>query len=211
MNFLSWSRRAVTLMEVVVVVAALAVLLAFLLPSLQGTYRPAKRATCKSHLSDIGKGTYFYSLGNGGFYPFAAHRPASNSLALLYPDYVPEMEPFTCPSTQDSPKLNIVRGPGARIVDRWFDPKPAWSSYGYDSEVSPRTASALQPIAADMDGSSVAMPGSPTANHQDGQNVLFYDTHVDWKSPNTWSNAGVDDNMFTAEFGGGDTDTFIRR
>ena len=41
--------------------------------------------------------------------------------------------------------------------------------------------------------------------------MLFYDTHVAWKSVNTWDNRGFADNYYTDDLGGGDSDAYVRR
>jgi hypothetical protein len=64
----------------------------------------------------------------------------------------------------------------------------------------------MKPIAADMDGTSVTNPESPTANHRGGQNVLFFDFHVAWKSVNTWDNAGKADNYYDDDHHNHDND-----
>ena len=204
---------AVTLIDVLVMIAAALVIIAILQPLLgrRQYWRPIPLADCKANLSQVGKAIYQYSEANGEFHPCLVGRSASDSLSLLYPDYTLTADIFRCPKTADKPRLTIAKGPDRRIIDRRFGSKPEWSSYGYDAEISFRTATPLQPIAADMDGSSVATPGSHTANHQEGQNVLYYDTHVSWNSTNVWNNRDVIDNIFTPDLGGGDTDTFIRR
>jgi prepilin-type processing-associated H-X9-DG protein len=212
MDMHGYSRKAMTLIDVLAVIAAV-LLLVFIWQA--GYVRTGPGHThvslCMGNLGQIGKAVYLYAESNGEFYPAFTGRSASDSLALLYPDYVDSTKMFKCPSTKDAPKLAIIKGRDRKVIDRRFKPAPQWSSYGYDAEISFRTATALQPIAADMDGSSVASPGAHTANHGNGQNILFYDTHVGWKSVNTWNNGGVDDNIFTPDLVGEDTDTFIRR
>ena len=220
-------RAALSLVDVLAVIAAV-VLLVFVWQAYFVRMPPRHRSRigdCMQNLSTIGKAIYVYAENNGEFYPCLPGRSASDSLALLYPDYLPLTVFFKCPSTQDAPKLSRIEDRDRKVIDRWFGAKPEWPSYGYDPEVSFRTATALQPILADMDGSYVANPGASTANHTGGQNVLFYDTHVDWNSTNTWNNHDIPDNIFTRDHdatdadvatrkdarAAADTDTYIRR
>lgn len=205
-------RGAVTLIDVLVMIAATLIIIAILQPFLgrRQYWRPIPLADCKANLSQVGKAIYQYAEANGEFYPCFVGRSASDSLALLYPDYALTADIFGCPKTADKPRLTIAKGRDRKIIDRRFGSKPEWSSYGYDAEISFRTATALQPIAADMDGSSVATPGSPTANHQEGQNVLFYDTHVNWNATNVWNNRDVIDNIFTKDHSDADADIALR-
>jgi len=232
--------RAFTLIEMLVVIAIISILAGMLLPALASARERARIANCKANLSQIGKAVYLYSEQNGEFYPYYESSytdsallpdelPATDALALLYPDLIPTIATFKCPSTTDNPEITVTKAANLIVRRKFGDDRPTWSSFGYDDKISFRTATALQPIAADMDGSSVADPTSDFSNHKGGQNILFYDTHVDWKATNTWNNRDVADNIFTrdnpldpgsysdtakyrrAQSDRADTDTFIRR
>ena len=225
--------KAFTLIEMLVVIAIIGILAGMLLPALQRAREQARRANCKANLSQIGKAIYMYAEMNGEFYPYYQmddgttapnDRAASDALGLLYPDLVNTPPVFKCPSTTDNPEITVTKLPSGVIDRRQFGAdRPTWTSYGYDDKISFRTATALQPIAADMDGSSVADPTSDFSNHKEGQNILFYDTHVDWKSTNTWNNRDVADNIFSTDIydtttdpkltnsDKADRDTYIRR
>lgn len=200
--------RSLTLGEVLLIVWVLLILVGFFVPARRHVHG---MQPCTANLSQIGKAVYLYAENNGGYCPFLADRAATDSLALIYPDYLTTPSVFRCPQSKDQPSLGIRVDSELKVINRRFGRKPAWSSYGYDPEMDPRAASSLQPIIADMDGSSVASPASSTANHDGGQNVLYFDTHVGWKTTNVWDNHGIADNIFTPDLGGGDTDTFIRR
>jgi prepilin-type N-terminal cleavage/methylation domain-containing protein len=224
--------KAFTLIEMLVVIAIIGILAGMLLPALQRAREQARIAKCKGNIGQIGKAIYVYAEQNGEFYPYYEgpdstklpdEQPAGDSLAMLYPDYIPALPVFQCASATDNPTVTTTKS-GNLITRRQFGAdRPEWASYGYDDKISFRTATALQPIAADMDGSSVADPTSDFSNHKGGQNVLFYDTHVDWKSTNTWNNREQTDNIYDIDLyprGSGnakdrsnwaDTDVFIRR
>ena len=63
--------RAFTLVELLVLVAILALLAAMLLPALAGTRRSSKRAQCLANLRQIGAGCAVYADDFGGWYPIA--------------------------------------------------------------------------------------------------------------------------------------------
>jgi len=199
-----------------VVIAIIGILAAMLLPALQRAREEARKKDCMNNLHNIGTSMITYSLSNHESYPYYNSNNATDSLALLYPNYLPTIPIFRCKSTSDQPKITVEKYDDGSIKSRRFGTTaPEWSSYGYDHRIGFRNVDPMTPIAADMDGSSVTKPQSATANHLGGQNVLFYDGHVDWRSVNTWGNPLLDndvsDNFFDDEHGGGDSDSYITR
>lgn len=62
-------KRGFTLIEVLVVVAILALLVSILLPSLKRARRQARLVTCSSNISQIAKGLMIYAVESRGRYP----------------------------------------------------------------------------------------------------------------------------------------------
>jgi prepilin-type N-terminal cleavage/methylation domain-containing protein len=63
------TRQGFTLLELLVVVAVLALLMSLLLPALGEARAAAKRATCASNLAQIGLATHAYAAEHGGLIP----------------------------------------------------------------------------------------------------------------------------------------------
>ena len=63
------SKRDFSLIELLVIIAVIAILLSLLLPSLKKARHKALSAVCQSNLSNIGKGVMMFSKNNSGFMP----------------------------------------------------------------------------------------------------------------------------------------------
>jgi prepilin-type N-terminal cleavage/methylation domain-containing protein len=129
-------RRGFTLIELLVVISIIALLVAILMPGLSKARELARRASCKSNISAVGKGVGIYSAanqdrwmwingGNGvgqnwattttGTNRALTNGPASNGStlynvsALLFILVRDGQAPgvFVCPSTTDTPDPNV--------------------------------------------------------------------------------------------------------
>jgi len=76
---------AFTLVELLVVMAIIALLAALFLPSLASAKSAGKRAVCVSNLRQIGIATYVYSSDHNGQIPYGPVSPPLTSPAELYP------------------------------------------------------------------------------------------------------------------------------
>ncbi len=96
------TRRAFTLVELLVVVSIIALLIAILLPSLKRARNQAKDVKCRANMHQIGISVNYYSadnqdrlpliIGSGGGFPFRQYQ----QLFRLMP-YIKDFEIYQCP------------------------------------------------------------------------------------------------------------------
>ena len=112
---MSYSRRGLTLVELLVVIAVIGILVALLLPAVQAARESARRTHCANNLKQLAVAAHHYHDTHGGFPPAFILVPTSNGSfaggTTLWAELFPYLEEYNLQSAWDySDYRNNLRG-----------------------------------------------------------------------------------------------------
>ena len=168
----------------------------FLVPAVFQGRKRVKRVQCMNRIRSIGQLAVAYADDNRGFLPVASGEEprAYESFQLLVNDMVDARDPklYVCPASQDIEAEAPADGGPFELTEE--NVSYAWRNRRLRTSGGVRGKT---PIGCD---NSIADPNEGIEeNHDDGMNVLYLDTSVEWlplkdlKKDQTYSEGGLEE------------------
>lgn len=107
-------RAGFTLIEILVVVAIIALLVAILLPSLARARWQARLVACEGNLHDLGHGMMMYAETQKGFFPLTNSSASDSFYALYKARLLKQTEVIICPATENRVRPETLNYPERR-------------------------------------------------------------------------------------------------
>jgi len=114
---------AFTLIELLIVIAIIAILAALLLPALSGSKQRAKRITCLNHLKQLNLATVMHVMDHDGYYPSSND---SNKWPQAIRDGYENLRVLACPNDVSiagtiDPTVSADGAPRSFVINAWTD------------------------------------------------------------------------------------------
>ena len=208
--------RGFTLIEFLVVVAAIGILAAILIPSLNSALESAKATKDLSNLRQIGALMQSYLNDKDQILPATATWPGTTATPVLYPKYVGTRRIFQSPFDK-RPSLETDLAPVSYSINTNMYAASPGISGNVLKIVSPASTFFMAPTYAGNPGNAASWAGTATSapdlpvgapaetkgTHRNGQkiNVLFCDWHTETMTFGPAATAGTFQDSITNPLG----------
>ena len=146
------SRRAFTLIEILVVLAIIGILAAILFPVFSNVREAGRRTTCASNLRQIGQGIAMYVQDNNRFYPilFPYNLPEQENCSMwverIY-KYVGTPKVFECPNVENGEyRSGCPAQEGSNRWDGSYDLNAPTATFTTNAEGNPVMGMSNRPL-----------------------------------------------------------------
>lgn len=172
------NRAGFTLVELLVVVAIMAILAGLLIPAIIAAQEKGRRVDCMNNLSQFGKAMMMYAIDHDEAFP--------SNLTVLARTYTRDPHLYKCRSDRVRSVATSVKDITPASADKYC----SFNLVTRDADGSPVTSSSppTMMIACDKDGphGNVTAGGFGGNHGGDGGNVLFGDGGVRWVETARW-------------------------
>jgi len=182
-----------TLIELLMVIATIGILAAILLPAFARARESARRMNCLSNLSQIGAAMWMYAAEHEGQLPWSGGNQNADCLAVLFSNYLGEVNVFICPSDSNASR---VEGPDSRGFPGSDLDAPLSYRASYDY-LGAYTTSPIQapppqkPIPKVPIMWDIFFPSGKSNHIPGGGNVLWLDGTVTFMKASQWADVNL--------------------
>jgi len=168
------------MVEILVVIAIIAILAAMLLPALSGARERGRRTVCINNLKQFAAAYEMYAEDYYERFPDSPLALYGSTTDSIYPKYIKMPKTFWCPSNFENPQPDTITGNNDYLTlpRRQWNKNNWYCSYAFVFGLSVSNNHA-QPIPMISDRGLSPKEGK-TGNHLYGINTLFFDGSAAW-------------------------------
>ena len=193
---------AFTIIEMLVVIAIISILAAFLLPALSKARWMAQRSSCMANLKQIGYAMKMYLSDHNNCFPPATQGGGGTWATLgfgwisetFYLPYLNSYDVFRCPAQKKDLKTLSTRfvfpTNTTQMVTYEYNNGLSWSDTNTPKTAFSRQVTDPTIAAYAWDYAYYLIDGVDYNPHVSGLNVLYVDTHVSWLPKEKYGTSG---------------------